>query len=612
MPGKGLSDDKNLQFSAIYVGMNPAYRSAVVSRALGARGLVSKETAIALDSAIEKSRLRVTGYRDPLRAPHTVLRDPVSHLVPAHSELGMAVLRVWAESHKELHEKVIEHLKSMDLEPEYPDFSGKQFRRTWRLSDWRDHQTKFLENNADGGFTEDDVALMLCYVAGRVPEKHEGIEADGEVGPNRLRFEQFIDFLNGLPPTAPEWQREVPDLQESLSVLISAKETELKWSDDFNEMVATIRNEFEDILAFFEFDTLSWEASKVSHVADTAETMALAQRLQLLLQEYWPVHDRAPNIREERERVNQRGDLQPKILDIIQEIDRLMTEAPEGSANLLPNTLVEDERGDSPLQKASSRDTRSSAVQEPPPPANSLQEALTALEPSPGESHPQAREHGRTFADVEKLQSENIGLQDSAKTLRAENQDFRDEVEALKTELFSTQEREDSWRLAYRTAVDGSDTVHVEEAPEVDSVNDAVELARSRFRQEMMFAPNSESIIEDNPFSDPLRVWEALRWLGTTYYASKMGRLRVTDFDQSIKEACGWWYKGDQGETTLSRYEKSYTTRVDRRRHMLAEHIGKGTSFDSRYTIRIAFCWDKDRRQVIVGYIGRHQQTDAS
>ena len=62
----------------------------------------------------------------------------------------------------------------------------------------------------------------------------------------------------------------------------------------------------------------------------------------------------------------------------------------------------------------------------------------------------------------------------------------------------------------------------------------------------------------------------------------------------------------------MSRYEKSYTTRVDGKRYTLVEHIGKGTTFDARYTIRIAFDWDRDRRQVIVGYIGRHQQTDAS
>ena len=215
-------------------------------------------------------------------------------------------------------------------------------------------------------------------------------------------------------------------------------------------------------------------------------------------------------------------------------------------------------------------------------------------------------------AEFTVLQTENLGLRNDADALRSENQDLRDEVEALKTELFGSQEREESWRMAYRSAMDGSLKEAGEPPPTVETVHSAVELAKGSFRQELLFAPNSESNIEENPFTDPQKVWEALRWLATTYYPSKMGRLRVTDFDQSIKEACGWWYKGDQGETTLSRYEKSYTTRVEGKRHWLAEHIGKGTTFDARYTIRIAFDWDRDRRQVIVGYIGRHQQTDAS
>ena len=106
--------------------------------------------------------------------------------------------------------------------------------------------------------------------------------------------------------------------------------------------------------------------------------------------------------------------------------------------------------------------------------------------------------------------------------------------------------------MAYRSAKEGTpEVVHAAE-PSVNSVHEAVEIAKSRFRQELLFAPNSESNVDDNPFIDPAKVWEALQWLANTYYPSKMGRLRVTDFDQSIKEACGWWYKGDQGETTVS------------------------------------------------------------
>ena len=93
---------------------------------------------------------------------------------------------------------------------------------------------------------------------------------------------------------------------------------------------------------------------------------------------------------------------------------------------------------------------------------------------------------------------------------------------------------------------------------------------------------------------------------------SRLGDIVVTDFDLSVRETCGWWYKPSQGETTMTSYRNSYTTQLDGKTYWLKEHIGKGTNRDARYTIRIAFDWDRERKAVVVGYIGRHQQTDAS
>ena len=51
--------------------------------------------------------------------------------------------------------------------------------------------------------------------------------------------------------------------------------------------------------------------------------------------------------------------------------------------------------------------------------------------------------------DSEALRAENRGLRNDSEALRAENQGLRQEVEVLKTELFDSQEREESWRMAY-------------------------------------------------------------------------------------------------------------------------------------------------------------------
>ncbi len=605
MPNRSTLDDKSLQFNALYEVMDSGYRESVVSRALGARGQISSGATTALNSAIQKSRIRVTGYRDAHLAPHPLLRAPVCQAIALFPELAAAVLRAWAESHETLHDRIVEHLASGGIEAEYPDFSAKMLQGCWPESEWHSQRDSFMQKSGDD-LSEDDVGLMLCYVTGKTPITSNVSAAEGTESATGEYLDQFFSYLKALPPTAREWRGVIPNFVESVSGLIEEKEAELKWADDFDAVLESVRTEFADLLTFFEQDTHTWAASKVSLQSETAVALRSVERLQTLLGDYQAVHDRAPGLTEERERIQLREELQPQILETLQEIRVLMTndepDASDGGVVPLPWLAAP------PVNAASEPAIPAAipALDQQAAPATSLQETLTA-----GDSTPPGPPEV-SAAEYDTLKSDNHGLRETAAALSSENQDLRDEVEALKTELYSSQEMEESWRMAYRSAMDGS--LEEEEAPPVavDSVNEAVAMARAKFRQELLFSPNSESNIETNPYIYPEKVWEALQWLATAYYPSKLGRLRITDFDQSIRESCGWWYKGDQGETTLSRYEKSYTTRVDGKRHWLAEHIGKGTSFDARYTIRIAFNWDRERRQVIVGYIGRHQQTDAS
>ncbi len=608
MPGRKSSDDKGLQFNAIFEGMDASYRDAVVSQALSSRGQVASDATNALNTAIQKSRVRVTGYRDAIRAPHTMLRAPIAQLVAANGEIAGAVLRVWGESQPALRERVVEFLRSAGVEAENADHSAKQFQGTWTTMEWNAQKAEFLQRYSDDVFGEHDAGLMLCYVAGRVPGTR-GRSAAGVVSESsKRRFEEFLDFLKELPAGAPEWEEAVPEFLDAFSELIAAKEVELKWVDEFDAALLSIKREFEEILTFFECDTEEWSAQRVSRTVDPPTAMRLVEELGDGLAEYRPIHDRAQSISEERERAGRREELQPRILDLAQRMDELMEEsAQDESGGPAGNGVPVQREGDGPHEHS-----ELIAAGQEPTPTNPLQEALTAAESHHGGHAVPSQAHPDAAAEIEGLKTEVGRLLENVNSLNAQMQVLKDHNEALETELQDSQRREDSWRIAFRSAKDDSPEVESEEGLEIESVNDAVELAKSRFRQELVFAPNSESSVEENPFTHPQRVWEAFRWLATTYYASKMGRLRVTDFDQSIKEACGWWYKGDQGETTLSRYEKSYTTRVDGRRHWLAEHIGKGTSFDARYTIRIAFVWDRERRQVVIGYIGRHQQTDAS
>ena len=192
--------------------------------------------------------------------------------------------------------------------------------------------------------------------------------------------------------------------------------------------------------------------------------------------------------------------------------------------------------------------------------------------------------------------------------MNQENDDLEREVRILKEQLFDSRSKEEGFRLA----LGSQDGYTGENAPAIEDVSGAVGLAMERFSDRLLFQLNSNSSVEGNPFKWPDKVWNALEWLATIYYEARTGSSKNTDLNGSCRQASEMWYKTSQHDTTMATYRNSYTTRVNGRIIWLEEHIGKGTSFDPRRTIRIAFDWDRDLRKVVIGYIGRHQKTSAT
>lgn len=629
-----MPESKDLPINAIFLLdslVSPERRGAIVSRVLNLFSSLPIAAKNTLRAAVNDDVIPTSGGFRRGQAGRALggssgflLQEPLSQTVVSSRELAAAVLQSWSESQSQLKEAVERHLTGRGLTTPGPNLQEKLFRGYWPVDQWEVEREAFAQTY-DDDFDPEDVALMMCYVSGNFPKAVQAETDGGATGSLNDVLSASLSKLRVLPATAPEWERQIPDFIASVSRLVEEKAAQLRWTEEFDASIREISETYGELLTFFECDTHLWSGARVSAEADPSVVLKLAGTLKTRLAEYLPAHDRAPSISEELQRSTRRAELQPVIVETIQAIATVMTvdvdDSPADSPTAgPPATPADAQKGGQEAESAAAQQSQQPLAESKPPPRHGESELPgTPLQPPHSSMSEQApatpassEEPAIQVAEFDALKTENVGLRDGHQALRSENQDLREEVEALKTELFSSQEREDSWRLAYRTVKDGSYEEVGVSPPVVESVEDAVEMARGRFRQELLFAPNSESSIEDNPFSDPLRVWEALEWLGTTYYASRMGRLRVTDFDQSIKEACGWWYKGDQGETTVSRYEKSYTTRVEGKRYTLVEHIGKGTTFDARYTIRIAFDWDRDKRQVIVGYIGRHQQTDAS
>ena len=188
----------SLQISTIFGFMNSEYQEAVIQRAIDSRSKVSTEARRSLNSAI-RDGIRVDGYKNADRAPAHYLQEPVLKNVTRSDKFAGAVLKVWAESQDVLGDVVVKHLDDMAMPVKYPDFSGNRFRGTWFSDAWERETNKILERH--GEFDKDDIALMLCYVSGKIP----GDKKNDDV------LLQSLDYLRSLPPNASEWDRKVAE-----------------------------------------------------------------------------------------------------------------------------------------------------------------------------------------------------------------------------------------------------------------------------------------------------------------------------------------------------------------------------------------------------------------
>ncbi len=584
-----------LQISAIFEFMDPEYHKAVVRRAIDSRDKVSKEARGLLNSAIN-STVKVPQFpKEPAKAPTPYLLEHVLKAVTIFDKLTGAVLKVWAESHDALGDVVVKHLEDLAMPAEYPDFSGNQFRGSWFSDVWEREIDKILECHGD--FDKDDVALMLCYVSGKIPGSRE---TKDDV------LSQGLEYLRSLPPNAPEWEQEIPEFVASLNAIQKKKEKQRSQAVELDTAIADIGDACSAELAFFQRDITSWSVAQLSPDADILEALQLTKKLQSLLTEYQSVYVMAPVFSEEQIRRQERAALEPRILSMMGRIDRLMggSDGPDDDSPSGVDVVYDSE--DPTEHTDLLADAQTDAQAEVRSSSGGSEEQQTtgeAIEPSedPDGDVKSEVENKRAFSDEDYT------------SLQSENQCLNRKLKSLHNKLYTSEKEAEIWRVAYiEEASKGPMTVGEDEDLSIESVNDAVELAKERFDDELLFQLNGKSCVEDNPFKHPKAVWDALQWLATTYYGARMGEINLSSLDVSIREACKWWYRGHQSDITMNKYEDWYTTKVGNKVYWLHKHIGTGSNKDARYTIRVAFDWDKSKERVVVGFIGQHQQTDAT
>jgi hypothetical protein len=147
----------------------------------------------------------------------------------------------------------------------------------------------------------------------------------------------------------------------------------------------------------------------------------------------------------------------------------------------------------------------------------------------------------------------------------------------------------------------------------IDDAEAAIAVARKDFDKELIFYDGRirKSAYD---FGEPELLYAAFQWLARTYRQAKMsgGAGDHGALDKSCREFCNFSYHAHQSDVTMGMYPEDYEVHHDGKAVKLPEHLAYGTSTQARFTIRIAFFYDKKSKRVVIGFLGQHQSNRRS
>ena len=336
------------------------------------------------------------------------------------------------------------------------------------------------------------------------------------------------------------------------------------------ELTGAMTRCFGNELRYLEVDISAWPVDAAGRPWVVPQAHELAQELQTALEHYSEVHSQAPTQSQERQRAPLRAAREQAISAALERWQDLMNQPSDLPLGMPPL--------DSVSRHSVASTTEYAALQEK---ANKWEQKYRKAQ-SALDKRTEERDQAR--AQVGYLQS-----------------------------LDSKPERKPGGAASSDNAIATEPRTTRTEQGQISSVREAIAAAKTTFPDTLAIALNSASN-ESTPFQRPNEVYAALEWLATEYCDIRLNPPGTDpEFERRLKERCpGWFYSSKQSDTAKNMFKAEYETTLDSRTYKLDQHIGRGTRGDPQYMIRIAFDWDDEREQVIVGYIGPHQRTQAS
>jgi hypothetical protein len=246
-----------------------------------------------------------------------------------------------------------------------------------------------------------------------------------------------------------------------------------------------------------------------------------------------------------------------------------------------------------------------------------------AHRPYPGFAFWQEVQDSQRGAELRKLQAASADDSTLAAAYAKDVEELTHRVKVLDEEKQTLREELERLREWRRVASEGMRRVRAGEpyrtalryVPEVNTLTEAVDVAKKELAGKMVFPLNSKSDL-DAPFAHPTDVLTAFRWLAGPFWDSKALSKPMGMPEESLKKVLpNWSYAGNQTSMTLGRFEEWY--KVDYalpggKKAYAEQHLKFGVGADPANMIRVGFFWDDSKNLWVIGYIGPHQRNTKS
>ena len=580
--------EQSVPLSAVVVRVfSPEFLSSLIDRVLAHRARASGGVRKGLDAAIDES-IELRGFsKHPSKAQPARLKEPlVVQVMKGNDRLTGEVLRTWAESHKELQARVEGHLKSLGAPVDGPNRRDGVFNAIWTRAEWSEAVGTL--SDVDPSIDSDDVGMMVCYVSGMAV-------APAVTSP---LLSSCLDRLEELPASAPDWEeidafvRSVRELEKDVAI-----ERAEFFAERFHDTLDNIQTNFADELEYLEVDVGAWAEQAAGSSVAVVVALDVVEELRLSLLEYCNIRPQAATKKEEETRAKARAEREAAIFALVAKWERTLANAEANGDSEAAGTAGQN---DAPADaEAGATNGQDAAAQSAPAPQTREEqeehEALRAdLERLEGE-------RGWFRDEIDRLQTERDRLAQANTGLAAEKESLGAEIGDLRAKFAQSRDLGKYWRRFYTAFA------------QVGNVDEAVARAEELFPKQLLFALNSKSN-RDIPFQKPAEALAAFVWLATDYHHVRWVKPgEDPGFDERLRKFCpGWKYRPHQSNVTKQQFADWYTTRYEGRPYEIGEHLTKGNSRNPQNTIRIAFAWDDERSQVVVGYVGLHQRNRGS